>query len=209
MKEKPKSIIYSRSFDPPGYHDVITVQALMDFATENDELWIIPYGGRPGKKGLSTPFDRRQMIYCAFHNTSLGPRTIVDFMDLGRNKLTPNIDMDEHFRCQRPERAVWHVIGANMITGGACGESRIHRKWKDGVTAFESLHFIVLITPGVPYDPADLPPHHIKLVIDVQGTSQDIRSRVARGKAIDHLVPPNVLSYIEANNLYCSKPAEK
>lgn len=204
-ERKPGTIIFSGSFDPPGNHSVITAKALARFAGRNDEAWIIPYGGRPGKQGLSTPRDRRQMILCAFEGIQ---KVIVDFMDLGRNEITPNVDMDRHFKRHQPERAVWHVVGSNMITGGASKQSKIQLKWKEGLWAFENLYFIILVTPGVPFNPIDLPPNYKLLEVDAQATSQDIRNRVSLGESIDDLVPPKVLSYIRTNGLYLPNSAE-
>lgn len=206
-EHKPGTIIYSGSFDPPGFHTLATIRALEQLDDGNDQPWLIPYGERPGKKGLSSPKHVRQMILRMF--TNVPKRVVIDFMDLGRDELTPNVDMDRHFKKQQPDRPVWHVVGTNMITGGARGESKIQLKWKDGFRAFYNLHFIVLVTPGTNYDPADLPLHHKLLHVDVQGTSQEIRTRVSRGESIDHLVPECVRDYICENGLYLQDPAEK
>lgn len=200
-ERKPRTILYSGSFDPPGNHNVVIADALADFATKIDTVWIIPYGGRPGKSGISTARDRREMILRAFVGVR---RAIVDFMDLGRKQMTPNVDMDRHFMKNQPNREVWHVVGSIMIKDGASGKSKIHQRWSEGPWAFDHLNFIVLVTPDHPVNPDDLPPNHKLLYVDVHGTSQEIRTRVSHGEPIDHMVPPDIHSYICENGLYLS-----
>jgi nicotinate-nucleotide adenylyltransferase len=204
-EQKPRTILYSGSFDPPGYHNTATAKALADFASENDVVWILPYGGRPKKNGISKWQDRREMILRALCGSK---KTILDFMDLKHREMTPNIDMDRRFRDRQPNREVWHVIGANMIVGGAKKQSKIHQRWKEGPWVFDHLNFIILVTPNSPINKEDLPPRHNILRVNTQGTSQEIRNRVSRGEPIDHLVPSNVLSYIQEHKLYFPNSAE-
>jgi nicotinic acid mononucleotide adenylyltransferase len=205
IEQKAGTILYSGSFDPPGYHNIAIAKALSDFASDNDIVWVIPYGGRPGKNGISRWQDRREMILRALCGSR---KALLDFMDLRHKEMTPNVDMDRRFRNGQPNREVWHVIGANMIIGGAKKQSKIHLKWKEGPWVFDHLNFIVLVSPDSPIDEVDLPPHHKILTVNVQATSQEIRNRVLRGEPIDHLVPPNVLSYIQEQKLYLPNPAE-
>ena len=192
----PKRIaIFGGSFNPPGLHHRRLAEKL---ARHFDEVRVIPCGPRPDKEATNAipPIFRAALADITFGDLR---RVTVDLSDLERHTFTRTCDLDARFA---PEGEVWHVIGADLITGGARGRSPIQRTWKNGRKLWQSARFAVFTRPGCALDAADLPPRHRLIEIDVPGSSTDVRARLGRSESIADSVTPRALAYIERYGLY-------
>lgn len=192
----PKRIaIFGGSFNPPGVHHRMLAVAL---AKHLDEVRVIPCGPRPDKASLdSVP----ALFRAALADITFGgiPRVSVDLFDLEQDSFSRNADLQVRFA---PEGEIWHVVGTDLIAGGAKGKSPIQLTWKDGRKLWKTAHFAVLTRPGHDIVDKDLPPHHERIEVDLPGASTEIRELVSRGKSISHLVTPRANAYIERYGLY-------
>ena len=187
--------IFGGSFNPPGAHHLRIAERL---ARSFDEVRVIPCGPRPDK---SVTTSLPSVFRAALAEITFGgmKRVLVDLHDLEHDVLTRNFALQE--RCA-PEGEVWHVVGADLISGGARGRSLIQQTWVRGRRLWTSANFAVLTRPGTPLDPRDLPPHHELIEFAADGSSTAIRERLAHGAGIEGLVTPRALSYIQRYGLY-------
>lgn len=192
----PKRIaIFGGSFNPPGIHHRRLAEKL---ARRFDEVRVIPCGPRPDKDTTNSipPVFRAALADITFGDL---PKVVVDLFDLENNVFTRTCELQTRFE---PHGEVWHVIGADLITGGGKGRSPIQRTWKNGRKLWQTCRFAVFTRPGCTIDPADLPPHHELIAIDAPGSSTDVRARLGRSESIGEMVTPRALAYIERYGLY-------
>lgn len=192
----PKRIaIFGGSFNPPGLHHRRLVEKL---ARRFDEVRVIPCGPRPDKETTSTvpPIFRATLADITFGGMR---RVIVDLFDLEQDTFTRNCDLQARFE---KRGQIWHVVGADLITGGARGRSAIQQGWKNGRQLWRTANFAVLTRPGHTLVRADLPPRSEVFEIDIPGSSTDVRARLGRSESIADMVTPRALAYIERYGLY-------
>lgn len=187
--------IFGGSFNPPGLHHRAIVERL---AREFDEVRVIPCGPRPDKAvtGVIPPVYRAALADLAFGDL---PKVVVDLFDLEQATFTRNHGLQTRFA---PLGEIWHVVGADLVKGGATGESAIQKTWQKGVELWQSANFAVLTRPGYPMDKADLPPRSLCIDLDVPGSSSEIREKLGRGEPVNDLVPGRALEYLERYGLY-------
>lgn len=187
--------IFGGSFNPPGVHHRRLAENL---ARRFDEVRVIPCGPRPDKPGTSSvpPVFRAALADITFGGIR---RVVVDLFDLEQNTFTRNCELQARFE-GRGE--VWHVVGTDLITGGAAGRSPIQREWKSGRRLWKTANFAVLARRGHAFTQADLPPRHEVFEIDAPGSSTDVRTRLGRSESISGMVTPRALAYIERYGLY-------
>lgn len=192
----PKRIaIFGGSFNPPGVHHRHIAEAL---ARRYDEVRVIPCGPRPDKPStdLIPPVFRAALADVTFGDLA---KVVVDLSDLEQNTFTRNHQLQTHYA---KHGDVWHVVGADLVKGGALGRSAIQRTWQRGRWLWAKANFVVLTRPGHPIDHRDLPPSHERIDVDETSSSTDIRDRLGHGQAIESLVTPRALDYIERYGLY-------
>jgi nicotinic acid mononucleotide adenylyltransferase len=199
MNQKKKIIIDGGSFSPPGLHHFLIAQAVAKYC---EKLFVIPCGKREKKSSTSlvSLADRRQMAILGFRDIE---NVVFDFFDLIDGSFRPTWQLDEFYRNQNDQVEVWHVVGPDLIEGGARGESEIQREWGKGKQVWRKLNFFVIKPEGYQWDEKDLPPRHE--VIEVKnlfGHSLHIREAIATGKPFEHLVLPMVANYIKKKHLY-------
>ena len=187
--------LFGGSFNPPGlHHRQIAGRLARDF----DTVLVVPCGPRGDKAttNLLPPVFRAALADMAFEGI---PGVEVDLFDLEQDRFTRSHELDKRYSAQGE---VWHVVGIDLIQGGARGQSQIQLSWEHGAWLWENARFAVLHRHGYVFDSADLPPHCQVIDIDVQGASSDIRDRLARGKDVSDLVPSRPLAYIQRYGLY-------
>lgn len=186
------------SFYPPGLHHRRMVEFLL--ATKMfDEVRILPCGLRLDKGlGGVTSGDRATMLAMTFSDL---PNVVLDLSDIGKTEFTRTIDLDARLKTELNAEIV-HVIGTDLIRGGAAGESEIHWAWHRGSEVWQTLTFAVLERYGYEVSEDDLPPLSELFKVNFPGSSTEIRERIKQGRSIDGLVMPAVARYIEQNNLY-------
>jgi NAD+ kinase len=192
----PKSIaIFGGSFNPPGNHHAAIAACL---ARSFDEVRVISCGPRPDKPvtGSVPPVYRAALADLVFGGLS---KVVVDLSDFERETFTRNHELQSRFE---PEGEVWHVVGADLIAGGARGESLIQRTWERGVELWQKANFAVLKRPGFEFDKRDLPPHAREIDLLVEGASTEIRERLGHGQSVTGMLNARALAYIERYGLY-------
>jgi nicotinate-nucleotide adenylyltransferase len=174
------------AFDPPHVGHV----ALADAAVRQlglDRLVVVVVA-RPGHKAVHSPAETRlELAWAAFP---------------GRE-----VELDRHARTVDMLRAGrWHdpvlLIGADELAD--------FPRWKEPDTVLELASLGVASRPGYPREQLDdvlaglAHPERVLFfeIEPVPVSSQEIRERVARGDAIDGLVPPAVAAEIAGRGLY-------
>lgn len=188
--------VYGGSFFPPGLHHRKIVKALKEIFKN---VIIRPCGFRADKADLSlvSPMDRETLIDLTFSDIE---RVKINYRDLRDGVFTPTWRLDEEYSCQKK---VWHVLGPDLIKGGAKSWSEIHRMWQRGPEIWQELQFAVVCPKGCGFDPRDLPPHSkVILMEQVGGRSTKIRQAIAKGLSFEYMVMPNVAAIIKYNHLF-------
>lgn len=187
--------IFGGSFNPPGVHHQRVAHQL---AGVFDEVRVIPCGPRPDKPitGAVPPVYRAALADKTFGGME---RVVVDLFDLEQETFTRNHQLDARFAC---DGEVWHVVGTDLVEGGASGNSLIQRTWEKGAQLWKKARFAVLTRPGYNFNAKDLPPHSEVIEIQVPGSSTEIRERIVKGKSVVDLVTPRAATYLERYGLY-------
>lgn len=191
----PRIAVFGGSFNPPGLHHLRIAEAL---GTRFDQVVVVPCGPRDDKSAtnLLPPIYRAVMADLAF--TGL-PNVEVDLFDLEQERYTRTCDLDLRYSLRGE---VWHVVGVDLIKGGGKGKSEIQRSWMHGTELWQGARFVVFTRPGHVFDPADLPPNHELIELEVPGSSSEIRQLISHGDSVASLVTTKVLAYIERYGLY-------
>ncbi len=187
--------IFGGSFNPPGNHHAAIAARL---AAEFDEVRVIPCGPRPDKPvtGSVPPVYRAALADLVFGGLA---KVAVDLSDFEQETFTRNHALQSRFEMQGE---VWHVVGADLIAGGARGESLIQRTWEHGTELWQRANFAVLRRPGFDFDARNLPPHAREIDLLVDGASTEIRERLSRGQSVAGMLNARALAYIERYGLY-------
>ena len=187
--------VFGGSFSPPGLHHRAIVREL---ARHFDRVVVVPCGPRPDKPSTSEvdPVYRAALADVAFVGIEGAE---VDLFDLEMATFTRTHELHERYS---PRGEVWHVVGADLITGGSQGRSFIHTTWERGPELWRTLNFAVLKRPGHELGPGDLPPRHRLIDVRLDGSSQTIREKLFRRESVEDLVGPDVADYIERHRLY-------
>ena len=145
--------VFGGSFNPPSLHHRELVAAL---ASQFDRVIIVPHGPRPDKPATSdvAPVHRAVMNDLAFRGI---PNVRLELFDLEALTFTRTDELERMFSS---EGEIWHVVGSDIIQGGATGESFVHRVWDRGPELWNTLRFAVVRRTGFTILPEDLPPHH-------------------------------------------------
>ena len=194
--------VYGGSFDPPHQAHVALAQAAID-QLALDELRIFPTGHAWHKsRPLSPAADRLAMARLAFAPLA---RVRVDERELQRAGPTYTVDTLEALRAEFPTAQLYLVIGADQVAA----LTSWHR-WAD----IAGLATICAAQRASPLpDPRSLqsgaaapaeaavPTRTIQFPL-MPISATDIRRRVAQGRDITDLVPPDVARYIATHHLY-------
>jgi nicotinate (nicotinamide) nucleotide adenylyltransferase len=191
--------IFGGSFNPPGVHHRMIAKAL---AEQFHEVLVVPCGPRPDKPVTNDvpSIYRATMVDMTFQDLE---RVRVDLFDLESGTFTRTHELEERFR---GEGNIWHVIGGDLMTGGADGKSPIHTEWEQGREIWDRLNFVVLKRPGFSFHQRDLPPNHRVVEIQVPGSSSQLRDDLFHRKEVGGRVLPVVHDYIERHGLYRGVP---
>lgn len=190
-----KIALFGGSFNPPGLHHRALAQLL---AERFDHVIIIPCGPRPDKKETNAV----PAVYrAALADITFGDlaKVEVDLFDLESDQFTRTVDLDTRYQHRGQ---VWHVVGTDLIKGGANGLAEIQRSWHRGQWLWEQGHFIVLKRLEHECAAEDLPPHAQVIAVDIPGASRDIRSAMEHGVDVSHLVTERALAYMQRYGLY-------
>lgn len=194
--------LFGGAFDPPhNAHVALARIALQQLRL--DELRILPTGQAWHKtRTLSPAADRLAMARLAFGDLT---GTVIDEREISRTGPTFTVDTLEELKAEMPEASLHLIIGGDQ----ARALTRWHR-WQDILRlAIISVAERAEATPTFPKNspetalPAEVQSQLERLAVPSMAVSAtEIRSRVARGLGIDHLVPAAVARYIDQHHLY-------
>jgi len=191
--------IFGGSFNPPGIHDRQVVLAL---AEQFDRVVVVPCGPRPDKPETNyiDPIHRAVMCDMTFGGI---PNVEVDLSDLELDIFTRTHHLNERYRGHGD---VWHVVGQDIVKGGASGESFIHKRWMNPEDVWYSLQYAVFTRKDHgELDHNDLPPQSALIDCKVDGWSPTIRENIFFGRNYQLQLLPRVTAYISRYALYTSR----
>lgn len=191
--------IFGGSLNPPCKHHIEIAKKL---AQQFSKVIVVPCGMRSDKETtkLVSVSCRMEMVKMCFQNIS---KVELDCSDLENDVYTPTYLLDKHYRNLYPQVEIWHVIGEDIITGGAKGDSEIHRVWHRGREIWQNLNFLVIARPGYGACADDMPPSSQFMEIGgIYGSGSLVRERLEKGQPIEDLVTPEIDRYIRDNRLY-------
>lgn len=197
MARNNKSIaLFGGSFNPPGLHHIDIVRRL---AAQFDIVKVVPCGPRPDKKTTNdiAPIHRAAMVDLAFGN--IAPNVEVELFDLENGTYTPNCELEARYRT---EGDVWHVVGMDIVEGGARGASQIHTVWRNGRHMWDTARFCVVLRDGYDLRDGSLPRNTRTIIPAFSGSSSEIRDRCFHRYSYRELVTEPLAEYIERHNLY-------
>lgn len=202
---EPRIFLYGGSFNPIGAHHLAVIRHVLNYIGEEDQLVVIPCGLRPDKESTN---DTEAVHRAAMLEMELSQiddeRLRWDLSDLERDEFIRTWDLDKLY--QRPGRQVWHVIGTDLIEGGARNASEMQTSWYRGEELFQHGFFLVLNRPGVAFNSADLPPKREVLESPMEGSSSEIRRRAFMREDVSDLVGARTAAYIRRHHLYTGRP---
>lgn len=196
--KKIRIALFGGSFNPPHLpHERIPREL-----TRFDLVYVIPCGHRKDK-GTTNSISkehRMEMAKIAFEGI---PKVRLDLDDLENDVFTSTFDMQKKYEKLHPEAEIWHLIGEDIIAGGRCDASEIHKVWDHGKEIWENLNFLVITRPDYGAKPEDMPPKSDVMVIEgLIGSGTWIRRLVRDGRSIEGLVSLKIMEYIRKNRLY-------
>jgi NAD kinase len=127
------------------------------------------------------------------------PNVQVELFDLEASTFTRSHELERRFASLGE---IWHVVDAELVRGAASGRSAIQTTWQRGAELWRQSRFIVIKPPGPAIEPADLPPTHQVIELDVPVPRDPIRDKVFRHQSVAGLVVPQVADYIARHQLY-------
>lgn len=190
--------LFGGSFNPPGKHHT---EMARELTRHFNRVVVVPCGPRGDKATVShiDPVHRAAMADLAFGKI---PGVEVDLSDLERGDFTRAFDLEQRLATNGDE--IWHVVGSDLLIGGARSSSEIHR-WHRGDELWENSRFAAFTRHGYPLDIADLPPRN-QMLATIAGASTDIRSNLLQDFSISDLVDGCVETYIQRHRLYVPHP---
>jgi NAD+ synthase (glutamine-hydrolysing) len=198
-KPEERLAIFGGSFNPPGIHH----RGISSFFSDKfDHNIVYPCGWRSDKPSANiVPLEHRlKMVEMNFRGIN---NVGIDLTDLQEGIYTPTWKLQEYFEKLYPKAEIWHVIGSDIISGGAEGKSEIQVSWDKGKDIWNRLNWLVVTRPGYEYSEYDLPPWSQTVQIkNIFGSGTLIRERLGRNEPIDDLVLPEIKEYIEKHKLY-------
>lgn len=187
--------VFGGAFDPPHSAHVALAHAAVD-QLQLDELRILPTGDAWHKATQLSPAEHRlAMTRIAFAGV---PRAVIDERELRRSGPTYTVDTLRELKAEQPGAQLFLVMGADQA--GAL------TRWHD----WESVLALVVVCVAARASntgkvrPA-LPPQarsQALVLPEMPESATEIRSLVAAGADIAHLVSPGVARYIARHHLY-------
>lgn len=185
--------IYGGTFDPlHNGHLILARDAVESLGL--DKLIFVPNRISPFKEGTKpAPAEvRLQMIHVAIAHE---PCLAVDDLELHRPPPSYAIDTVRAIESRFPGAELYYLIGEDNL-GDLDG-------WRESEVLRAAVRFVVFKRPGsfVENNPRR-PETPLLLPRQIEISSTEIRSRVAKGLSIRYLVPDSVLELIEHHQLY-------
>jgi nicotinate-nucleotide adenylyltransferase len=192
--------VFGGSFDPVHNAHVALAQSALS-ALQLDQVRWVPAGNPWQKSRAMTPAeDRVALVQAAIEGE---PRFVLERTEVDRGGPSYTLDTIRELRAAHPGAQWVLLIGQDQYHG-------LHT-WKDWQALLGLVELAVANRPGAdpqarrePHPDVQGFPHRMVPLPMLDISSTDIRTRVAAGLDISHLVPPGVARYIETHGLYRS-----
>lgn len=184
--------VFGGSFDPVHNGHLRVAEACFS-ALNLQKVIFVPAGDQWQKSGATPKQHRLQMLKLA---TDGDPRFEVSTVDIDREGPTYSYDTLTDLGSIYPDNRLFFILGSDALAG--------IESWHRASEVLELAQFVVVERPGTAVQvPALAKGRVLELSVDALDLSST-EFRQKHGDALDcsGLVPPLVLSYIEANNLY-------
>ncbi|HPF20540.1 MAG TPA: nicotinate-nucleotide adenylyltransferase [Syntrophomonas sp.] len=194
--------IFGGTFDPVHYGHLLAAQWAGE-AFGLDEIIFIPAARPPHKDpaGVINGRHRLRMVELAIKNN---PTFSVSALELERSGYSYTVDTIRHFLLADPRLDIRFILGVDAL--------QLIHTWKEVEQLITLCRFIVVTRPGYELDRADpvfaTVPAELWDRIDLLAipgleiSSSEIRKRIAAGRSVRYLLPPEVAEYIKKNELY-------
>ena len=185
--------IFGGSFDPIGSNHVEIIRRA---AQEFEKVIVVPCGPRPDKLTVNDidPVHRATMIDIALRGIE---NVEADFFDLENDTFTYAVDLDKRYRSTYGQN-VYHVVGADLLPQ--------IKSWHQGERFWHQAKFAVVTRNGYDLNPKNLPPNHVVVKAQIDGSSSVVRTEIYKRRPFEKLVAPGVMEYIRLHQLYLGKP---
>jgi len=185
---------FGGSFDPPHLgHLILSRDAFEQLALE--KIYLVPALESPMREGSHAASFADRVAMC--RGLTEG-RDWLDVLDIEGSLPPPSYTVNTARSLARlfPGRELVWIVGADQWEKLP--------QWREYETLARLLSFAVAARPGhsvsVPARPGPLA--SILRARNVDISSTEIRSRIARGQSAEHLIPPLVAEYIDSHRLY-------
>ncbi|OEH93674.1 nicotinate-nucleotide adenylyltransferase [Bacillus solimangrovi] len=179
------------TFDPPHNGHLLIAQEVL-IALSLDEIWFIPSNIPPHKsREITSSKHRIEMVKRAIESNDNFKINLIEFEREGRSYTVDTIKvLKELYK----EYTFYFIIGSDMV--------EYLPKWHEVDELMKLIQFVGMKRPGYEME-TKYPLIQIEAPqIDLSSTS--LRERCERGGNTVYLLPENVKTYIEENNLYGS-----
>jgi len=193
-----KTAILAGTFDPPSWYQRAAAERLLE--TGFDRVVISPaFSFSSGSQSVhAASMHRAALVDLNFRGL---PGATVDLSELERGKPSTYGIVEDRYR---HDAEVWHVVDAELVSGGRAARSIIHTCWENGAERWQRGRFIVLHDPQQPPDAGDLPPQARLMAVENYIPSAGLRVRIYGGHTLENLIAPDVAAYIERHRLFMS-----
>ena len=186
--------LFGGTFDPPHVAHVALARAALQTLALDAVRWIP--AGQPWQKtrAVTPAAHRAAMVALAIADE---PRFVLDRIEIERAGPSVTLDTVRALQAAVPDAQWTLLIGADQYAS-------LHT-WVGWPELLARVVLAVANRPGsAPPVHADVlrHPHRVVPLPMLDVASTDIRARVAEGRPIDGLVPPEVARYIDRHNLY-------
>jgi nicotinate-nucleotide adenylyltransferase len=185
------------TFDPPHNGHVALARTAIG-AIGLDWLVVVPVGEAPHKPVGTDAETRFRLAEAAFADL---PRTELSRVELERGGPSYTVDTAAWAEREHGDDVVF-LLGADEFAD--------FPTWREPNRILEHVRLAVATRPGIPHDRLEAVraglrhPDRVSFfeLEPIPISSRDLRARVARGEAIDGLVPPAVVRVIDDVGLY-------
>jgi len=183
------------SFDPVHFGHLLAAQDAYE-QHKLDRLVFVPAAQAPLKPQeiQASAADRLTMLRAAIEGDR---RFEISDVELQRGGVSYTIDSVRHFRALYPDDQLFWIIGGDQLPK--------MNLWKDAAELSGLIEFIFLERPGHPARRAHNIPGLRLHRCDghlIEISSSELRQRVRQGLSLHYFCPQEVISHIEARNLY-------
>lgn len=213
---KERITIGGSAANPPHLGHRALIECLLGCGNFDKIIWI-PSGSRKDKPILTAPHHRAVMTLLTFPKEWFygeGPVFLINFQDI-YCVSRPTFYWLKKTKKENPNAEISWYTGVDSVVPREefNGKCEIERKWFNGMRLIKEYHFYIL-----PRGKEDYPhPSEISLppqfeIIDEELpdiSSSDICNKIARGEGFEHLVAPEVASYIKRFRLYGYRDTER